>query len=258
MMRRGWPVLISGVIVQMTRFYHTSRMVISLQSPIDHPFQLMMVLYWIRTFFSFVSCLWIYIFYFHVESLCFVRSLTNYIGLKLLINYISYTIYSGKIWLEDIGAEEGHTKFSQDWHFTWWKMNGKRDYEGCVPICTVTYRTPQVIIVVTDLCSSVTCLLTLICTSCCYMYQVQYTGTVITDFFLWCYIWYFGNNVYCSPECLWCLNNNPIGIDIEIALASWKFFPLEISNNNSAKCPPIEMNYNVLGNTIICWTNIFI
>ena len=46
------------------------------------------------------------------------------------------------------------------------------------------------------------------------MYQVQYTGTVITDFFLWCYICGFGNNVYCSPECLSCLNNNPIGIDI--------------------------------------------
>ena len=34
--------MISGVRVQMTRFYHTSRVVMSLQSPIDHPFQLMM------------------------------------------------------------------------------------------------------------------------------------------------------------------------------------------------------------------------
>ena len=32
-----------------------------LQSPIDHPFQLMILLYW--TFFSLVSCLWSYIFY---------------------------------------------------------------------------------------------------------------------------------------------------------------------------------------------------
>ena len=95
---------------------------------------------------------------------------------------------------------------------------------------------------VTDLCSSVTWLLTLISTSCCYMYQVQYTGTVITDFFLifsygviFCG---FGNNVYCSPEFLSCLNNNPIGIDLETALASWKFFPLEISNNIFCKFSP--------------------
>ena len=117
------------------------------------------------------------------------------------------------------------------------KWNGNRDCEGCVPICTVTYRTPQVIIMVTDLCSAVTCLLTFD-TSCCYMYQVQYTGTVITDFFLWCYIGGFGNNVYCSPEFLSRLNNNPIGIDIETALASWKFFPLEISNNFFCKFSP--------------------
>ena len=94
------------------------------------------------------------------------------------------------------------------------------------------------IIMVTDLCNSVTCLLTLISTSCCYMYQVQYTGTVITDFFLWCYICGFGNNVYCSPEFLSRLNNNPIGIDIETALGSWKFFPLEISNNFFCKFSP--------------------
>ena len=55
------------------------------------------------------------------------------------------------------------------------------------------------------------------------MYQVQYNGTVITDFFLWCYICGFGNNVYCSSEFLSRLNNNPIGIDIETALVSWKF-----------------------------------
>ena len=85
---------------------------------------------------------------------------------------------------------------------------------------TVTYRTPQVIIIVTDLYNSVTCLLTLISISCCYMYQVQYTGTVIADFLLWCHICGFGNNVYCSPEFLSRLNNNPIGIDIETALAS--------------------------------------
>ena len=60
-MRRGWSVLISGVRFQKTRFYHTSRVVMLLQSPIDHPFQLMIVLYW--TFFSLVSCLWSYIFY---------------------------------------------------------------------------------------------------------------------------------------------------------------------------------------------------
>ena len=118
-MRRGWSVLISGVRVQMTRFYHTSRVVISLQSPIDHPFQLMMVLYW--TFYSLVSCLWIYIFYFHVESLCFVRSFTNYIGLKLLI-YISYTIYSRKLTGGHRCWRRPHLKFSQDWHFTSWKM----------------------------------------------------------------------------------------------------------------------------------------
>ena len=93
MMRRGWSVLISGVIVQRIRLYHTNQVVMSLQSPIDHPFHLMMVLYWTFTFISLVSCLWIYIFYFHVESLCFVRSLTNYIGLKLLIYIICYTIY---------------------------------------------------------------------------------------------------------------------------------------------------------------------
>ena len=141
MMRRGWFVLISGVRVQMTRFYHTSWVVMSLQIPIDHPFQLMMILYWIRTFFSFVSCLWIYIVYFHVESLCFVRSLTNYIGLKLLI-YISYTIYSGKIWLEDIGTEEGHTKFSQDWHFTWWTMKWQ---QRLWRMCTYMYSHIQYI-----------------------------------------------------------------------------------------------------------------
>ena len=107
----------------------------SLQSPIDHPFQLMIVLYW--TFFSFVSCLWMYIFYFHVESLCFVRYLTNYmyIGLKLLI-YLFYTIYSGKLWLEDKGAEQGHTKFSQDWHFTWWKMKWQQRLSR---MCTYMY-----------------------------------------------------------------------------------------------------------------------
>ena len=78
------------------------------------------------------------------------------------------------------------------------------------------------------------------------MYQVQYPGSVITDFFLWCYICGFGNNVYCSPECLSRLNNNPIGIDIETALASWKFFPLEISNNLFLQnVTPIEKNYNV-------------
>ena len=103
----------------------------------------MMVLYWIRTFFSFVSCLWIYIFYLHVESLCFVRSLTNYIGLKLLI-YISYTIYSGKIWVEDIDAEEGHTKFSQDWHFTWWKMKWqKRLWRMCTYMYSHIKNTPS-------------------------------------------------------------------------------------------------------------------
>ena len=48
----------------------------------------------------------------------------------------------------------------------------------------------------------------------------------------------FGNNVYCSPEFLSCLNNNPIGIDLETALASWKFFPLEISNNIFCKFSP--------------------
>ena len=70
------------------------------------------------------------------------------------------------------------------------------------------------------------------------MYQVQYNGTVITDFFLWCHICGFGNNVYCSPEFLSRLNNNPIGIDIETALASWKFFQLEISNNFFLQIPP--------------------
>ena len=107
---------------------------------------------------------------------------------------------------------------------------------------TVTYRTPQEIIIVTDLYNSVTCLLTLISISCCYMYQVQYTGTVITYFFLWCHICGFGNNVYCSPEFLSRLNNNPIGIDIETALASWKFFQLEISNNFFLQIPPPHWN----------------
>ena len=39
---------------------------------------------------------------------------------RLLFIYL--ILFIAENWLEDKGAEEGHTKFSQDWHFTWWKM----------------------------------------------------------------------------------------------------------------------------------------